>query len=111
MEAVGVGLPADVGGNAVEEEIAHGVGNEVQIVVAREVRQLSVEAVDRALQRQHAVLGLLILPLIEFRRIESGHPKRAGQHGRRVKDVRDLEIGVIRAGDQAQARIRIDEGR
>ena len=37
-----------------------------RIVVAREVRQLPVEAVDRTLQRQHAELGLLILALVEL---------------------------------------------
>ena len=84
----------------------------MQIVVAGEIRQLPVEAVDRSLQRQHAVLGLLILPLVELRRIESGHAEGAGNESRRrVENVRNLEIGVIRARDQAQPRIGIEEGR
>ena len=66
LEAVDVGLPADIGGDPIQQQIADGIGNEMEIVVAREIRQLPVEAVDRALQRQHAVLGLLILPLVEL---------------------------------------------
>src|SRR6516164_3178937 len=83
----------------------------MEVVIAGKIGQLPIEAVDRTLQRQHAVLCLLILPLIELRRIESGHAKGTGNHCRRVENVRNLEIGGIRAGDQAQARIGIEEGR
>jgi len=101
LEAIGIGLPADVRCDPVQQQIADWIGNEMQIVAAGEIRQLPVETVDRTLQRQHAVLCLLILPLIELRRIESGHTKGAGNHRRLVENVRNLEIGGIRAGDQA----------
>jgi hypothetical protein len=76
----------------------------MQVVVAGEIRQLPVEAVDRALQRQHAVLGLLILPLVEFRGIKIAESENGSCNPweeRRVENVRNLEIGVIRAGDHA----------
>src|SRR5215831_8726748 len=101
LKAVGIGLPADVGGDTVEQEIADRIGNEMQIVVAREIGQLPIKTVDRTLQRQHTVLSLLILPLVELRRIECGQAKSARQHRRRIENVRNLEIAVIRAGDQA----------
>ena len=47
LDAVGVGSAGDIRGDAVQQEIAGRVRQEVQIVVAGEIGQLSVEAVDR----------------------------------------------------------------
>src|SRR5271166_1984986 len=102
LEAVGIGLPADVRGNAVEKEVAGWVWNEMQVVVAREIRDLPVEAVDRTLQREHAILGLLILPLVELGGIKIAKPEHRGRNPweeRRVENVRNLKTGGKAAGD------------
>src|SRR6516165_5799385 len=86
----------------------------MQVVVPRKIRELPIEAINRALQRQNTVLRLLILPLVEFRGIKTAQSENRGRdpcEERRVRNVRNLEIGVVRAGDQTQARIGIEERR
>jgi hypothetical protein len=39
----------------------------LRIVVAGEVGELPIDAVDRFLQRQHSILGDLVLSLVELR--------------------------------------------
>ena len=49
----------------------------VQAVITCEIGELTVEAVDRSLQRQDAVLRVLELVLVEQRRVEGGDAERA----------------------------------
>src|SRR6202034_3202691 len=70
LDAVGQGLADDVRGGAVDQQIAKLVRRIVQAVKTREIGNLPVKAVDRSLQRQHAVLRILELVLVELRRIE-----------------------------------------
>src|SRR5208282_1670142 len=107
----------DVRGDAVDQQIAKRIRRIVQTVIACEIRNLPVKAVDRSLQRQHAVLRILELVLVEQRRIEGGDAKRA--HDWRISEQPDgLARGVgnlKRAGrgsrDQAEPRIGVDERR
>jgi hypothetical protein len=77
LDAVGKGLADDVGGNAVDQQIAKLIRRVVQAVKTREIGNLTVKAVDRSLQRQHAVLRILELVLVELSRVEGGDAKRA----------------------------------
>ena len=59
LNVVGKGLAHDVRGNAVDQQIAKLIRRVVQAVKTREIGNLAVKAVDRSLQRQHAVLRIL----------------------------------------------------
>ncbi len=117
LDAVSEGLTHDVGGDAVEQQVADGVRCKVQAVIAGEIRKLPVNAVDRSLHGQHGVLGILELVFLELRRTEGGAglAKRACDH--RISDgslsrvVRNLECGGESSGDQAEPRVRVNEGR
>jgi hypothetical protein len=62
----------DVRSHAVEDKIADRVGSKVNAAVAREIGELHVGAVDRALQRRHPIVVLLELVLVEQGGIERG---------------------------------------
>jgi hypothetical protein len=53
----------------------------LQRIVAGEIGELPVEAVDRSLQRQHTLMGNFGLVLVELRRIEIGDSERGGDRG------------------------------
>ena len=117
LNTIGVGFARYVGGNAVQQEVADRIGREVEEVVTGEIGQLSIKAVRRPLQRQHAELSVLILVLVELRRIEIGDAECAGDRriaqrpNRRARDVGNLERAGGGSGDQAQPRRRVDESR
>ena len=90
LDAVAVRFAGDVGRDAVDQKIADRVRHEVQEVIAGEIGQLPVEAVGRALQRQHAELGVLVLVFVECRRVEIRDSERAGH--------RRISVQVRRAG-------------
>ena len=77
LDAVAVGFARDVGGDAVDQEVADLVRHEMQEIVACEIGQLPIKAVDRTLQGEHAELGVLILVFVERRRVEIRDPERA----------------------------------
>ena len=115
LDAVGKGLADDVGGNAVDQQIAKLIRRVVQTVKAREIGNLTVKAVDRSLQRQHAVLRILELVLVELRRIEGGNAERARDTSNQADwlpgTIGNLERAGRGSGDQTEPRIRIDERR
>src|ERR1700733_10913367 len=117
LDAVGQGLAHDVRGDAIDQKIADGVRREVQAVVSREVGELSVEAVDRSLQRQHAPLRVFVLVLVEQSRIEVSYAKRAGNRRVAIKTNRlswivgNRERAGERSGEEAEPRVRVDECR
>ena len=115
LDAIGKGLAHDVRGDAVDQQIAEWVGRVMQTVIAREIGNLPVEAVDRSLQRQHAVLRVLELVLVEHRRVERGHAERARdtavQPDRLPRTIGNLKRACRGSRDQAEPRIGVDERR
>ena len=117
LDAVGVGLAHDVRGDAVDQQIAKRVRREMQTVIAGEISNLPVKAVDRPLQRQHAVLRILVLVLVEAGGIEIGDPVGARDRGiaskadRLAGNVGNLKRTGGRARDQTEPRIGVDERR
>ena len=115
LDAVGIGLAHDVRGDAVDQQIAEWVRRVVQTVIAREIGNLPVEAVDRPLQRQHAVLRVLELVLVEHRRVERGDAERARdtavQPDRLPRTIGNLKRAGRGSRDQAEPRIGVDERR
>ena len=83
----------DVGSYAVEDEVTNGVGNEMNTAVAREVGELDVCAIDRALERGHPIVVLLKLVLIKQRGVEAGDPE-GGEVWRQTGCVRYLESRI-----------------
>ena len=63
--------PEDIGCDVILEEIANRIGHEVQIAVARIVRELRIEIAFGFLLGNDPVGILLVLPLIDVGRIES----------------------------------------
>ena len=115
LDAVGKGLAHDVRGDAVNQQIAKRVRRVVQTVKTREIGNLTVKAVDRSLQRQHAVLRILELVLVEQRRVEGGDAERARdtsvQADRLSGSIGNLERAGGGSRDQTEPRIGIDERR
>ena len=90
--------------------IADRVGNEVNAAVAREIGELHVGAVDRALQRRDPEIVLLELVLVEQRGIEGGDAE-GGEVRRQAGGVGYLEARVGGAGDEGEPRVGIEQGR
>ena len=99
-DAVGYIGAKDVRGHAVEDDIADRVGDEVNAAVAREIGELHVGAVDRALQRRDAEIVLLELILVEQRGIEIGDAE-GGEVRHLAGSVGYLERAVRGAGDES----------
>ena len=78
--------------------------------ISREIRELHVSAVDRALHRRNAKIVLLELVLVEQRRIEAGDAE-GGEVRRQAWGVGNLEACVRGAGDEGEPRIGVEQGR
>ena len=109
-DAVGYIGAEHVRGHAIEDDIADRVGDEVNAAVAREIGELHVGAIDRALQRGDPEIALLELILVEGRGIEGGDAV-GGEVRHLAGGVGYLVAAVCGAGDESEPRVRIEQGR
>ena len=109
-DAVGDIGAKHVRGHAVEDDIADRVGDKVNAAVAREIGELHVGAIDRALQRGDPVIALLELVLVEIRGIEGGDAV-GGEVRHLAGGVGYLVAAVGGAGHESEPRVGIEQGR
>ena len=110
LNAVDDAAAIDVGGDAIEDEIADRIRREMQRARAVEIGNLVVDAVGGFLIGEHVELIEFVLPLVEFRRIEIGDA--VGRKGRSLPGiVRNLVAAVRDPAHESQAAGRIEHGR
>ena len=111
----GVGLRADGGGGAAgllgdagEEQVAERIGGEIHRAVPDIGRDLEIERADMLLQRQNAEFGAFALVLVQCGAVEIRHAvDRKAQRGL-AGIVRNLEIAIETAEQQAQPCLRVE---
>src|SRR5260370_11796168 len=109
----------DVGRDAIEEQIADRIGHEVEIAVARIIRELHIDILDGSLPGDHPVGVPLVLPLIDVGGIESGvagqietgFAERRVQGGRLPDIVGNLVTGFSHTGGGDEPGRRVVERR
>ena len=101
LQAVDEGRAIDVGGDAVEDEVADLIGNEMHGRVAREIGELRVDVASGMRQRHDIVEIMLDLVFVEIGGVE---PVRS--EGRELRlltgRIRNLELGDRRSGHETQ---------
>src|SRR6185312_17069357 len=107
LNAVDEALAIDVGGYAVEDEVADGVGIKVQLAVAVEIGKLVVEVAGRPLVSDDVELVELVLMLVELCRVEIRDAERR-EVWALPRIVRNLKSGVRHAAHEGQAAGRIE---
>ncbi len=106
---------ARVGSHAVVDQVADGIGREVQCRILVEGRHLVIEVAQAFLQRQHQKTVHFALVFIQLRRRQTGRARLRitvavqGEGRRLVRIVGDLEAAVVGAEHGAQARVVIEE--
>src|SRR6266700_2850342 len=115
LDAVEEAAAIDIRRDPVEDEVADRVRREMHRGVAAEVGHLQVDIVDLLLQRDHVVVIAFVLALVEQGGIEAvddrAVERKAGESRRLPGIVGDLELAQRRSGDEAQARVFVEQGR
>ena len=115
LDAVEEAAAIDIRRDPVEDEVADRVRREMHRGVAAEVGHLQVDIVDLLLQRGHVVVIAFVLALVEQGGIEAvddrSVERKTGESRRLPGIVGDLELAQRRSGDEAQARVFVEQGR
>ena len=108
LQGAGAIAAGDVGGDAVEHQLADPVRRIGEAAVALAHRHLVVGRAQLALQRQHAEAGVLALAFVEVGGVEVDRIEIT-ELRRLVRVVRDLEAVVGDAEQEAQAGVVVDQ--
>src|SRR5208283_2617859 len=107
LQAVDESSAIDVRGDAIEEEIADLIGDEMQRRITRKIGKLRVDGPGRMRQGYHVVKVALVLNFVELRGVEPADAE-SFELGWLIGIIGNVEIRDGGSGDEGELRRIVD---